>query len=109
MRKTIILFNQIMANGKWVKGVSYGDNALFLYEIPTKQILVRFQEKVKQNSLMKFLDVDLGNSILTIASNRLLDKRFRGLLNFRLLFFVYYLNFILFVMTTYCITDNVFS
>jgi len=83
--KTILNGYQIINEEKWVKGVVKGESAIFFYEVPTKKALVNFLSDYKSDINLKFLDNDFGYSVLTIASNRRLDKEFRDYLNFRYL------------------------
>jgi len=79
---TIIRPDQLIKNEKWLEGVVKGENAIFFYEPPIKNLLLNFLKKSKSDINFKFLD-NLGYSLFSIASNRRLNNEFRHNLNFR--------------------------
>ena len=80
---TLIIFQQIF-DEKWIKGVSNGENAIFLSEIPLKVVIIKFSELLGNKCKFRFLPEDYGSfAALTIAMSKRLNKAFRHELNLR--------------------------
>ncbi len=81
---TILHIQEIFRNDKWITGVTFGENAIFWFEVPIKIIITNASQKLKENCRFRYLPEDYGTQImLTIASSVRLDKQFRKKLNLR--------------------------
>jgi hypothetical protein len=75
---------ELLNQHKWIKGVTTGENAIFIYEVPAKMIIINALQELKENCRFRYLPEDYGPKYsLTIASSKRLDKQFREKLNLR--------------------------
>ena len=82
--KSIVPISHMLSKKRWIVDTSYGKSALFLYEVPLKQMAINFQQFLKPNVKFSFLRERYGNPfVLTIASSIRLNVNFRRMLNFR--------------------------
>ena len=91
---TLIIFQQIFQtiltnirqifDEKWIKGVSNGENAIFLFEILMKIIINRYSKLLGNKCRFRFLPEYYSVfNYLTIAMSKRLNKQFRHELNLR--------------------------
>ena len=84
LQETIVPITDMLSQKKWIVDTSYGRSALFLYEVPLKQMAINFQEFLKPNAKFYFIRERYGHPfVLTIASSIRLEKMFKRKLNFR--------------------------
>ncbi len=61
-----------------------GENAIFIYEVPAKMIIINALQELKENCRFRYLPEDYGPKFsLTVASSKRLDKQLREKLNLR--------------------------
>jgi hypothetical protein len=81
---TIVRIQEFFEDDKWVEGVAYGENAIFLFEVPIHMIITKALRKLKEKCRFRYLPQDYGQKFyLTIASSKRLDVKFRHKLNLR--------------------------
>jgi hypothetical protein len=81
---TNIRIQEFFEDDKWVEGVAYGENAIFLFEVPIHMIITKALRKLKEKCRFRYLPQDYGQKFyLTIASSKRLDVKFRHKLNLR--------------------------
>ena len=82
--KTIFPITQMFVQGHLIVDVSYGRSAMFLYEVPLKMIASLHLKSLKPNTKFHFMQDQFDKPfILTVASSKRLDKKFRDQLNLR--------------------------
>ena len=82
--KTVLKSITQMFEHKWIKGVSNGENAIFLFEVPIKTIITQSSKMLGNKCKFRFLPEDFGAFMaLTIAMSKRLNKLFRHELNLR--------------------------
>jgi hypothetical protein len=80
----ILRIQELFGHDKWVEGVAEGENAIFLFEVPTHMIITKALRKLKEKCRFRYLPQDYGSKFyLTIASSKRLDVKFRHKLNLR--------------------------
>ena len=83
--RTVISLRDLMSNVKWIVDTSLGRNAIFFYEVPLKQLVVKYKKYLKPNTKFRFINERWGlPSLLTIAITTRFNKELRNEINLRL-------------------------
>ena len=83
-RQTIVSIVDMLSDEKWIIDASNGKSAIFLYEVPLKQMVINFKKYLNPRFKFRFVEERYGFPfILTIASTMRFSSSFRHDINLR--------------------------